>query len=75
MVREINPGNPFYTDNGNLILDAHFGPNIDSPQGLESTLKQIAGVVEVGLFNGMADIVVLADPQGCQMIRKDDSRI
>ncbi|MDP6888481.1 MAG: ribose-5-phosphate isomerase RpiA [Candidatus Thalassarchaeaceae archaeon] len=75
IVREKVQGDPFFTDNGNLILDAHFGPNIDAPLDLESALKEIAGVVEVGLFNEMADIVVLADPDGCQMIRKDQARI
>jgi ribose 5-phosphate isomerase A len=75
LVRENTPGSPFFTDNGNLILDGHFGPIIDEPQDLELALKKIAGVVEVGLFNNMADIVVLADPNGCQIIRKDQARI
>lgn len=39
----------FRTDNGNLILDCNFG-KIDNPKNLESRIKQIPGVIEVGIF-------------------------
>lgn len=39
----------FLTDNGNYVLDCHFG-RIESMQELESRIKLIPGVVEVGLF-------------------------
>lgn len=45
---------PILTDNGNFIIDAHFG-EIKDPQELARTIKQIVGVVEVGLFINMAD--------------------
>jgi len=41
------------TDNGNYILDCHFGP-IASPATLADDLKRITGVVEHGLFLGLA---------------------
>ena len=47
---------PIITDNGNFIIDAHFG-EIKEPEGLAQTIKQIVGVVEVGLFVNMADAV------------------
>lgn len=42
-------GKKFITDNGNLILDCRFG-KIDNPKSLESRIRQIPGVVEVGIF-------------------------
>ena len=49
---------PIITDNGNVIVDAEFGP-IQEPAKLEDRLNSIPGVVETGLFIGMADIVYL----------------
>jgi len=49
---------PFITDNGNFILDVDFGL-IDDPYGLESKLKSIPGVIETGLFIGMAQIAYI----------------
>ncbi|QLK24591.1 ribose-5-phosphate isomerase RpiA [Natrinema zhouii] len=45
---------PVVTDNGNLILDCAFGP-IDDPDALATRLSGIPGVVEHGLFVGLAD--------------------
>jgi ribose 5-phosphate isomerase A len=55
---------PFITDNGGYILDCSFGPSITNPSDLESTLLDIAGVVEVGLFVGICDAVVMASSGG-----------
>jgi ribose 5-phosphate isomerase A len=52
---------PVITDNGNLIIDADFGP-IDSPSELNAKLKMIPGVIETGLFIKMADIVYVGTP-------------
>lgn len=51
-----NDGSPVTTDNGNLIIDVEFGP-INDATSLETRLKSIPGVVETGLFLGMADRV------------------
>ena len=51
-------GKPFITDNGNYILDCQFGP-IENPPGLEKSIKLLPGVIECGLFIGIADTLVL----------------
>ena len=68
-------GPGYLTDNGNPILDANFGPNISDPVQMEADLRAIAGVVEVGLFTNTADVVVLAAPGGCELIRKPTARL
>jgi ribose 5-phosphate isomerase A len=45
---------PVVTDNGNLVLDCEFG-RIEDPSGLAADLAGIPGVVEHGLFVGLAD--------------------
>jgi len=49
---------PFETDNGNYILDCRF-QGIAEPQRIEKCLKLISGVVECGLFIGIADVLVI----------------
>ncbi|MGC1498740.1 MAG: ribose-5-phosphate isomerase RpiA [Terriglobales bacterium] len=46
-------GSPYLTDNGNPILDCSFG-KIEDPPALSRTLNNIPGVVEHGLFIGLA---------------------
>jgi ribose 5-phosphate isomerase A len=46
---------PVITDNGNIIIDANFGP-VHEPAELEHRLKFMPGIVETGLFVHMADI-------------------
>jgi ribose 5-phosphate isomerase A len=48
----------FTTDNGNYIVDCNFG-KIDEPGHLESQIKMIPGVVEVGLFVNMANKIIV----------------
>jgi ribose 5-phosphate isomerase A len=54
---------PYRTDNGNPILDAHFD-GLDDPRLVEGRLDAIAGVVGNGIFPGMTDRVLIADPDG-----------
>lgn len=54
----------FVTDNGNYILDCHFG-KIEHPGDLESRIKMIPGVVEVGLFCKYADRIFEGKSDGC----------
>ncbi len=49
---------PLVTDNGNFIIDVNFGP-IEAPKKLHSQLKLVPGVVETGLFVGVADVVYI----------------
>lgn len=60
---------PFQTDGGNRILDAGFGPIAD-PAALARQLESRAGIVEHGLFIGMARDVVVAGVDGVQHLRR-----
>jgi ribose 5-phosphate isomerase A len=60
---------PFVTDNGNYILDCRF-PRIDDPADLARRLKEITGVLEHGLFLGMADLVLVGHPEGVREMRR-----
>jgi ribose 5-phosphate isomerase A len=58
--QRMDGGRPFITDNGNYQLDCTVGPIAD-PRRLERDLRAIPGVVDTGLFLGMADIVLIQD--------------
>jgi ribose 5-phosphate isomerase A len=60
-------GKTFVTDNGNHILDCVFGA-IDDPEALEDALKLVPGVVESGLFLGIADVGIIAGPKGIEVL-------
>jgi ribose 5-phosphate isomerase A len=62
-LRRGNDGSPLRTDQGNLILDAGFGP-IEDIAELASSLLARAGVAEVGLFHGLATDLIIATPSG-----------
>jgi len=57
-LRKDKAGKPFITDEGNHILDCHFG-QIPDPPALAHTLSEIPGVVEHGLFINLADLMLL----------------
>lgn len=61
--RRNRDGSLFVTDHGNYILDCRFGPIAD-PEGLASRLKARAGIVEHGLFLGLATDVIVASQSG-----------
>jgi ribose 5-phosphate isomerase A len=58
-----NGGKPFVTDCGNYLLDASFG-RIRDPETLADRLDGIPGVVEHGLFLGLADLALVASTEG-----------
>lgn len=60
---------PFRTDSGNLILDCAF-PAIDDPAALHARLKAITGVVETGLFIGLATTVLVGTADGLQTLER-----
>ena len=57
----VSAGKPYVTDNGNHIYDCRFPDGIDDPAALFATLHQRAGVVETGLFLGIATVALIAD--------------
>lgn len=63
-------GQPYESDNGNFILDCAFRA-IKDPPLLERQLKLLPGVVESGLFIGMADTVILGGDEGISLIQRD----
>ncbi len=60
---------PVITDNGNFILDVDFGP-IEEPRELDIRLKLIPGVMETGLFIGMADVVYVGGPAAVRRLAR-----
>ena len=69
-LRERKDGSgPYITDNGNFILDVDFGA-VDEPAKLEMRLKGIPGVIETGLFLGMAQEAIIGTKDGIKVIRK-----
>jgi len=67
-LRRVDQSRPFVTDGGNYILDAHFGPLTD-PAGLAARLQERAGLVEHGLFLGLADEVIVAGQNGLSRLK------
>lgn len=62
-LRQRSGESPFTTDGGHFILDCS-APAIDDPAALATSLKQITGVVDHGLFVGMADLALTIDETG-----------
>ena len=65
-------GEPMVTDNGNYIIDCHFAGGIDDAEGFERAIRVRAGVVESGLFLGMATEVLVGGPAGVRTLSKGD---
>jgi ribose 5-phosphate isomerase A len=59
---------PLVTDNGNFILDADFGAILD-PASLDRQLKSVPGVLETGLFVGVATRVYFGQQDGSVVFR------
>lgn len=64
---------PYVTDNGNLILDLTAADGIADPVAFGTRLKAITGVVEHGLFLGMADTVIAAGPDGARALGRSSA--
>ncbi|WP_395666397.1 ribose-5-phosphate isomerase RpiA [Methylocella sp.] len=62
-LRRAASGAPFVTDNGNYILDCRFGA-LPRPDDLAQALSVLPGVVEHGLFIGLARMAIVAGPDG-----------
>ena len=61
--RQAKSGGPYLTDEGNYILDCACGV-IEDPEVMAAEIRGIVGVVEHGLFLGMASLVLVAGEDG-----------
>jgi ribose 5-phosphate isomerase A len=68
-VRKGKDGHVFVTDGGHWIIDAHLGRIADAPH-LAALLNPIPGIVEHGLFIGLAGMVILAGAQGIRVVER-----
>jgi ribose 5-phosphate isomerase A len=59
---------PFVTDGGHYTIDCRFPGGIPDPKSLESEIKEIPGALECGLFVGLAKALVVAGPDGVEVI-------
>lgn len=73
VLRRTPEGAPFITDNGNYIYDCRFA-RIDDPRALEEALLHRAGVVDSGLFIGIAAAALVADENGVTQLLPPASR-
>jgi len=62
-LRSLDRGYPFFTENGNIILDCNFGV-IKNPKELSQKIKQITGVMESGIFLRKPDVIYRAKLNG-----------
>jgi ribose 5-phosphate isomerase A len=69
LLRRDKEGDTFRTDGGNWILDAAL-QHIADPRGLAERLCAIPGVVEHGLFIGLAQTAILAGPGGLRVVER-----
>ena len=69
VLRKGKDGHVFVTDGGHWIIDAHLGRIADAPR-LATHLSAIPGVVEHGLFIGIAKAAVLAGAQGIRFVEQ-----
>jgi len=71
-IRRADDGRYFTTDQNNLILDAAFGP-LDNPAKLAQQLNERAGIVEHGLFLGLASEVIVAATNGIRHLKRNET--
>jgi ribose 5-phosphate isomerase A len=67
--RDDDPTRPWVTDSGGIIVDCATGP-IDDPSQLAAAIKAISGVVEHGLFLGIARTALQVDAEG-RVVRRE----
>jgi ribose 5-phosphate isomerase A len=69
VLRKAGDGHVFVTDGGHWIIDAHLGRIVGASR-LADRLNAVPGVVEHGLFIGLADLAVLASAQGIRVVER-----
>ena len=69
VLRTVEGGDPYITDEKHYILDCQFGP-MDDPVAIADALKGTAGVVEHGLFIDMVHEAIVATDSGIEVLSK-----
>jgi len=69
-IRQTETGELFKTDNENLIIDCYFPEGIDNASETNDWINKLPGVVENGLFVGLADLVVIGQSNGDCLFRE-----
>ena len=69
VIRKDKDGSQYVTDSGNMILDCNFGPIADV-EGLAAKLGARAGIIEHGLFIGIARDVIVAGKDGIRHLQR-----
>ena len=72
VVRRLPDGQPVTSDNGNYIIDCYFSGGVDDAVALDGALAARAGVVESGLFLGMATQVLVGSQGGVRSLFRDE---
>jgi ribose 5-phosphate isomerase A len=67
VLRAQKDGSPYVTDEGNYIFDCHYGV-IQDPPAVAHAIKSMTGVVEHGLFLGLASVAIIAGPDGATIL-------
>jgi ribose 5-phosphate isomerase A len=73
-VLRVKDGRTVVTDGGNHILDCRFAEGIVDPEETERRLLMRPGILECGLFLGMATAVVIAGSGGIEVRQREDAR-
>ena len=68
VLRKQQNGSNYVTDNGNWILDARF-PRLDEPAKMEREITMLAGVVDCGIFTGLADLALIGTADGVRRLK------
>jgi ribose 5-phosphate isomerase A len=68
-LRKGKDGHPFVTDGGHWIIDAALA-RIDDPEAMAHALSGIPGVMEHGLFVGLAALVIIGGPDGIKILER-----
>lgn len=72
-LRRAKDGSPYITDNGNYIFDCRFAGGVLEPRKVEQALRTRAGIVESGLFLGMAAVAIIADDEHAEVCYRPDA--